>query len=158
MALLEPGQKAPAFSLPDQHGAVHTLADYEGQPVVLFFYPKDDTSGCTKEACGFQAALPDFSGVKAAVFGVSILDSASKARFAAKYDLTFPLLADEDHAVCDAYGVWQQKSMYGRKYMGVARVTYLIDGHGNVARRWDAVKVDDHATEVLAAVNALGSK
>lgn len=158
MALIEPGQKAPAFSLPDQHGAVHTLSDYEGQPVVLFFYPKDDTSGCTKEACGFQQALPDFSSIKAAVFGISVLDTRSKARFAAKYDLTFPLLADEDHAVCDSYGVWQEKSMYGRKYMGIARVTYLIDGDGTVARRWDAVKVDDHASEVLEAVTALRAK
>lgn len=158
MALLEPGTTAPSFSLPDQHGAVHTLSDHKGQPVVLFFYPKDDTSGCTKEACGFQAALPDFSIIKAAVFGISILDTASKARFAAKYDLTFPLLADEDHAVCEQYGVWQEKSMYGRKYMGIARVTYLIDGTGTIAQRWDTVKVDDHATEVLAAVNALGAR
>ena len=139
MPVIEPGQKAPAFSLPDQHGTIHTLSAYKGRPVVLFFYPKDDTSGCTKEACGFRDTLPDFSKVQAAVFGVSILDTASKARFAAKYDLTFPLLADEDHAVCEAYGVWQEKSMYGRKYMGIARVTYLIDAAGKVARRWDAV-------------------
>jgi peroxiredoxin Q/BCP len=158
MALIETGQKAPAFALPDQNGTVHRLADYTGQPVVLYFYPKDDTSGCTKEACGFQEALPDFSRVKAAIFGVSILDARSKAKFAAKYSLTFPLLADEDHAVCEAYGVWQEKSMYGRTYMGIARVTYLIDADGTVARRWDAVKVDNHAAEVLEAVNALGAK
>jgi peroxiredoxin Q/BCP len=155
MALIDPGTKAPAFSLPDQHGTVHALADYEGRPVVLFFYPKDDTSGCTREACGFRDALPDFSNADAAVFGVSILDTASKAKFATKYGLTFPLLADEDHAVADSYGVWQEKSMYGRTYMGIARVTYLIDRDGTVARRWDAVKVDAHADEVLAAVNAL---
>lgn len=158
MALIDPGKKAPAFSLPDQSGTVHALADYAGRPVVLYFYPKDDTSGCTKEACGFQAALPDFSTVDAAVFGVSILDTKSKAKFAAKYDLTFPLLADEDHAVCEKYGVWQEKSMYGRKYMGIARVTYLIDASGTVARRWDTVKVETHAGEVLAAVNALAGK
>ena len=138
MALIEPGTPAPAFSLPDQNGAIHTLSDYRGRPVVLFFYPKDDTSGCTKEACGFRDALPDFSKVQAAVFGVSILDTASKAKFAAKYGLTFPLLADEDHAICEAYGVWQQKRMYGRTYMGIARVTYLIDADCTVARRWDA--------------------
>ncbi len=158
MALIDPGTKAPAFTLPDQHGTPHSLSDYRGRPVVMFFYPKDDTSGCTKEACGFRDALPDFSKVDAAVLGVSILDTRSKARFAAKYDLTYPLLADEDHAVCERYGVWQEKSMYGRSYMGIARVTYLIDAAGTVARRWDAVKVDAHAAEVLEAVNALGGK
>ena len=158
MALLDPGTTAPAFSLPDQQGTIHTLSAYRGRPVVLFFYPKDDTSGCTREACGFRDTLPDFSKVQAQVFGVSILDTASKAKFAAKYDLNFPLLADEDHAVCEAYGVWQEKSMYGRKYMGVARTTYLIDASGTVARRWDAVKVEDHAAEVLEAVNQLGAR
>ena len=158
MALIEPGTAAPAFSLPDQDGNIHTLSAYRGRPVVLFFYPKDDTSGCTREACGFRDTLPDFSKVQAQVFGVSILDTASKAKFAAKYDLNFPLLADEDHAVCEAYGVWQEKSMYGRKYMGVARTTYLIDASGTVARRWDAVKVEDHAAEVLEAVNQLGAR
>jgi len=158
MALIEPGTTAPAFSLPDQQGTIHTLSAYRGRPVVLFFYPKDDTPGCTKEACSFRDTLPDFSKVQAAVFGVSVLDTASKARFAAKYDLNFPLLADEDHAVCEAYGVWQEKSMYGRKYMGIARVTYLIDAAGTVVRRWDAVKVEDHAAEVLVAVNQLGTR
>lgn len=158
MALIDPGTKAPSFSLPDQHGTLHALAEYAGRPVVLFFYPKDDTSGCTTEACGFQEALPDFSKVEAAVFGISILDTKSKAKFATKHGLTFPLLADADHAVCEQYGVWQEKSMYGRKYMGIARVSYLIDTDGTVARRWDAVKVDSHAAEVLAAVTALGVK
>jgi thioredoxin-dependent peroxiredoxin len=158
MALLAPGTKAPGFSLPDQSGTMHTLSDYAGRPVVLYFYPKDDTSGCTKQACGFQAALPDFSKVDAAIFGVSILDTKSKAKFASKYDLTFPLLADEDHAVCETYGVWQEKSMYGRKYMGIARVTYLIDATGTIAQRWDAVKVEAHADEVLAAVKDLAAR
>ena len=158
MALIEPGSKAPAFSLPDQSGTMHSLSDYAGRPVVLFFYPKDDTSGCTKEACGFQAALPDFSKIDGAVLGVSVLDTKSKAKFAAKYDLTFPLLADEDHAVCEQYGVWQEKSMYGRKYMGIARVTYLVDATGTVAKRWDAVKVETHADEVLAAVKDLAAR
>ncbi len=155
MPLIEPGASAPDFSLPDQDGTVHRLSEYRGRPVVLFFYPKDDTSGCTKEACGFRDALPDFSKVDAVVFGVSILDTASKAKFARKYDLTFPLLADEDHAVAERYGVWGEKSMYGRTYMGVARVTYLIDAQGTVAKRWDTVKVDAHADDVLAAVAAL---
>src|SRR5882672_3852651 len=119
MALIDPGQKAPAFSLKDQKGETHRLSDYNGQPVILYFYPKDDTSGCTKEACAFQETLQAFKKSKAVVLGVSILDEASKAKFANKYGLTFPLLADADHAVADKYGVWTQKSLYGRKYMGL---------------------------------------
>lgn len=153
--MIEPGKKAPSFSLPDQAGKVHSLADYAGQPVVIFFYPKDDTPGCTKESCAFQDNLPRFKKSKAAVLGMSMLDSKSKARFAKKYDLAFPLIADEDHAVMEKYGVWQEKSMYGRKYMGVARTTYLIGADGKVVKRWDGVKVDGHAEEVLAAVQAL---
>ena len=155
MSLIDPGKKAPAFSLPDQEGTTHSLADYAGQPVVLYFYPKDDTPGCTKESCAFQDNLPKFKKSKAAVLGVSVLDSKSKARFAEKYGLTFPLLADADHAVMEKYGVWQEKSMYGKKYMGVARTTYLIGPDGRVVKRWDGVKVDGHAEEVLAAVQAL---
>ncbi len=155
MARIDVGRKAPAFTLKDQHGTTHTLSAYAGQPVVLYFYPKDDTSGCTKEACAFEESLPDFGKSKAVVLGVSILDEASKAKFAKKYGLTFPLLADADHAVCEKYGVWVEKSMYGRKYMGIARVTYLIGGDGKVARRWDDVKVEGHADEVLAAVRAI---
>ena len=120
MDLIAPGKKAPAFSLNDQAGKTHRLADYAGKPVVLFFYPKDDTPGCTKEACAFQENLPGFKTNKAAVLGISVLDEASKARFAKKCDLSFPLLADEDHAVADKYGVWQKKSFLGRKYMGSA--------------------------------------
>jgi thioredoxin-dependent peroxiredoxin len=155
MAVITEGKKAPAFTLQDQQGRTHTLADYAGRPVVLYFYPKDDTPGCTKEACTFQAALPDFGKGRAAVLGVSVLDSKSKAKFADKYSLTFPLLADADHAVAEKYGAWQEKSMYGRKYMGVARITYLIDAEGKVARRWDTVKPDTHPAEVLDAVRAL---
>jgi peroxiredoxin Q/BCP len=155
MALIDSGKKAPAFSLPDQQGRTHALADYAGRPVVLYFYPKDDTPGCTKESCAFQDNLPKFNKSKAAVLGVSVLNSASKAKFAAKYGLTFPLLADEDHSVMEKYGVWQEKSMYGKKYMGVARTTYLIGPDGKVVKRWDGVKVDGHAEEVLAAVQAL---
>jgi peroxiredoxin Q/BCP len=155
MSVIEPGRKAPAFTLNDQHGKTHRLKDYAGRPVVLYFYPKDDTSGCTKEACAFRDALPAFTSGKAAILGVSILDEASKAKFAKKYDLNFPLLADPDHAVAEQYGVWQERSMYGRKFMGVARTTYLIDREGRVAKRWDKVKVDSHADEVLEAVKAL---
>jgi peroxiredoxin Q/BCP len=152
MAVIEPGKKAPAFSLRDQSGQTHELADYQGRPVILYFYPKDDTPGCTKEACAFQDNLPKFGKSKAAVLGVSVLDEASKAKFANKYSLTFPLLADPDHEVIDKYGAWQEKSMYGKKYMGVARITYLIGPDGKVVKRWDGVKVDGHAEEVLAEV------
>jgi peroxiredoxin Q/BCP len=155
MALIEPGKKAPAFSLKDQSEKTHKLSDYQGRPVVLYFYPKDDTSGCTKEACAFRDNLPAFKSGKAAVLGVSILDEKSKARFAGKYDLNFPLLADADHEVADKYGAWQKRSMYGRSYMGIARTTYLIGADGKVVRRWDKVKVDGHAEEVLAAVSEL---
>ena len=155
MSLIEPGKKAPAFTLKDQAGETHRLSDYAGQPVVLYFYPKDDTPGCTKEACAFQDNLPRFKTNKAVVLGVSILDEASKARFAGKYKLSFPLLADEDHAVAEKYGVWQKKSMYGRSFMGNARTTYLIDREGKVAKRWDNVKVTGHAEAVLAAAEEL---
>lgn len=155
MALIEPGKKAPAFTLKDQDGATHRLSDYAGQPVVLYFYPKDDTPGCTTESCDFRDLLPTFKASKAVVLGVSILDEASKAKFAKKHDLTFPLLADADHEVAEKYGVWQQRSLYGRSFMGIARTTYLIDATGKVARRWDKVKVGGHADEVLAATAAI---
>jgi thioredoxin-dependent peroxiredoxin len=155
MPLIEPGTKAPAFTLKDQEGNTHRLSDYQGRPVVLYFYPKDDTPGCTAEACAFRDNLPKFKPGKAAILGVSILDEKSKATFAAKYDLNFPLLADPEHEIAEKYGAWQERSMYGRKFMGVARVTYLIGADGKVVRRWDKVKVDGHADEVLAAVKAL---
>ena len=154
MPLVDPGKKAPAFSLKDQDGKTRRLADYAGRPVVLYFYPKDDTPGCTKEACAFRDNLPRFKPSKAVVLGVSILDEASKARFAGKYDLPFPLLADPDHAVAETFGVWQKRSLYGRTYMGIARTTYLIGPDGKVAKRWDNVKVDGHAEAVLEALNA----
>ena len=155
MALIEPGKKAPAFSLNDQSGTTHRLSDYAGTPLILYFYPKDDTPGCTTESCDFRDRLPKFKSIKAAVLGVSILDETSKAKFAEKYHLNFPLLADEDHQVAEKYGTWQEKSMYGKTFMGIARTTYLIDADGKVAKRWDKVKVDGHAEEVLAAVKAL---
>ncbi|MBL0927035.1 MAG: thioredoxin-dependent thiol peroxidase [Phycisphaerales bacterium] len=155
MPLIAPGKKAPEFTLPDQSGVHHSLSAYRGRNVVLYFYPKDDTPGCTAEACSFRDNLPKFEEMDAVVLGVSILDSRSKAKFAGKHRLNFPLLADERSAVAKAYGAWVQKSMYGKSYMGVARISYLIDAGGVVARRWDEVKPDVHANEVLAAVKAL---
>lgn len=149
------GAKAPAFSLKDQSGTTHTLAGYAGRPLVLYFYPKDDTSVCTEQACAFNQALPEFGALGAAVLGVSILDTRSKAKFAAKNKLTFPLLADEDNAVSGKYGVWVEKSMYGKAYMGIARTTFLIDPAGKVAQRWDNVKVPGHIDEVREAIAAL---
>ena len=152
MSLIEPGKKAPAFALKDQHGTLHRLSDYAGRSVILFFYPKDDTPGCTQEACEFEAELPALEKGKAVVLGVSILDEKSKAKFANKHGLTFPLLADVDHAVAEKYGVWQEKSHYGRKYMGIARTTYLIGPDGKVVQRWDNVKVDGHVDAVAEAL------
>jgi peroxiredoxin Q/BCP len=154
MPLIDPGKKAPAFALKDQQGRTHRLADYSGQHVVLYFYPKDDTPGCTKEACDFQAHLTKYKSLRAAVLGVSILDEKSKAKFAGKYGVTFPLLADPDHEVADKYGVWQEKSRYGRRYMGIARTTYLIGPDGKVVERWDNVKVDGHAQAVSEALQS----
>jgi peroxiredoxin Q/BCP len=153
MALIDPGKKAPAFRLKDQTGTTHSLADYAGRPLVLYFYPKDDTPGCTKESCEFQERLPAFTAGKAAVLGVSILDEKSKEKFAAKYGLTFPLLADPAHAVAEKYGVWQKKMRYGKSYMGIVRTTYLINADGKVARRWDKVNVDGHAEDVLKSID-----
>ena len=152
MSLIDPGKKAPSFTLKDQNGNTHTLSDYDGRPLILYFYPKDDTPGCTKETCEFQAQLPSLKKSKAAVLGISILDEKSKAKFAGKYGITFPLLADADHAVAEKYGVWQEKSRYGRKYMGIARTTFLIGPDGKVVQRWDNVKVDGHVEAVADAL------
>ena len=151
--LIEPGKKAPAFSLKDQHGNTHRLTDYQGRHVILYFYPKDDTPGCTQESCDFQAALPQLKRRDAVVLGVSILDEASKSKFATKHGLTFPLLADANHEIAEKYGVWQQKSRYGRSYMGIVRTTYLIGPDGKVVERWDNVKVGGHVDTVAAAIS-----
>ncbi|MEZ6163063.1 MAG: thioredoxin-dependent thiol peroxidase [Phycisphaerales bacterium] len=164
MPKIDTGKKAPAFSLKDQDEQVHKLSDYAGKPVVLFFYPKDMTSGCTQEACDFQDLGTKFKKAGAAVLGISILPTKSKRKFAEKEGLKYPLLADDrenedgkpDPVVSAKYGVWVEKSMYGRTYMGIDRTTYLIDKDGKVARRWDKVKVPGHADEVLAAVKELG--
>ncbi len=161
MPLIEIGKKAPAFTLTDQSGTKHKLADYAGQPVVLYFYPKDDTSGCTKQACQFRDDLPKFDKLNAVVLGISPQDKKSKAKFAAKHDLNFPILADANEnaagnpTVCDKYGVWVEKSMYGKQYMGAQRTTYLINKDGKVAHRWDKVKVPGHAEAVLKALKEL---
>ena len=152
MPVIEEGRKAPAFALEDQNGTTHRLKDYAGRHVVLYFYPKDDTPGCTTEACAFRDAEAALKKAGAVVLGVSILDAASKARFAAKHHLNFPLLADPDHAVAEAYGAWQERSMYGRKFMGVARITYLIGPDGKVLKRWDKVSPSTHAEDVLRAL------
>jgi peroxiredoxin Q/BCP len=152
MALIDEGKKAPGFSLKDQDGNLHKLSDYVGKSVVLYFYPKDDTPGCTKESCDFRDNLVRFNASKASVLGVSILDEQSKAKFAKKYGLTFPLLADADHEIAEKYGVWQKKLRYGRSYMGIVRTTYLIGPDGKVAKRWDKVSVDGHAGDVLNAL------
>ena len=150
--MLKEGDVAPDFQTRDEQGNPVKLSDFRGQKVALYFYPKDDTPGCTTETCDFQSRLPKLKTAKAAVFGVSILDEKSKAKFAEKYNLTFPLLADADHEVAEKYGVWQEKSLYGRKFMGIARTTYLIGPDGKVQQRWDNVKVDGHADAVLAAL------
>ena len=152
MPLIDPGRKAPAFTLRDQRGETHRLSDYAGRHVILYFYPKDDTPGCTQESCDFQAGLPGLRRRDAVVLGVSILDEKSKAKFADKHGLTFPLLADPEHEVAGKYGVWQKKSRYGRSYMGIVRTTYLIGPDGTVVERWDNVKVDGHAEAVAAAI------
>jgi thioredoxin-dependent peroxiredoxin len=149
------GDKAPDFTLPADNGGKASLKALKGKPVVLYFYPKDDTSGCTAEACAFRDALPDFSKVKAAIIGISRDPVASHDKFKKKHGLTFPLASDEDGKVCNAYGVWVEKSMYGRKYMGIERATFLIDGKGVVRNMWRKVKVNGHAEEVLKAAAAL---
>ena len=158
--LVAVGASAPDFTLPDSAGKPVALAGLKGKPVVLYFYPKDDTSGCTQEACDFRDNLAQFRKLGCTVLGVSPDSVKSHAKFAAKHALTVTLLADEPGAdgtpaVCSAYGVWQEKSMYGRAYMGVVRTTYVIDGAGKVAHRFDKVSVTGHVDEVLSAVRAL---
>jgi len=145
------GQVAPAFSLPASGGRTVSSAALAGRGYVLYFYPKADTSGCTKEAQAFQALLPAFAKQGAEIIGISRDPMRALDKFAAKYGLTFPLASDEAGAVTDAYGVWVEKSMYGRKYMGIERTTVLVSADGKVVRVWPKVKVEGHAEEVLAA-------
>jgi thioredoxin-dependent peroxiredoxin len=150
--MLKSGVKAPEFSLAADDGSTVALKDLRGQPVVLYFYPKDDTPGCTKEACEFRDSWRDVQRAGAVVLGVSPDSAASHEKFKRKYNLPFPLLADPDHAVAAAYGAWGEKSMYGRKYEGILRTTFLIDREGRIARVFEKVKPEGHAAEVLAAL------
>jgi thioredoxin-dependent peroxiredoxin len=163
MPLIDPGAEAPAFSLPDSEGKLQSLRSATGKTVVLYFYPKDDTPGCTAQACGVRDAMPKLGKLNAVVFGISPDSARSHAKFADKYDLNFPLLADvpgEDGvpSVCDAFGVWVEKSMYGKAYMGVARTTYVIGPDGIVQARFDKVKPETHAEELLAALGGSSSR
>jgi peroxiredoxin Q/BCP len=155
MSTLSIGTPAPDFALPAEGGRTLGLKDFAGKKLVIYFYPKDDTSGCTKEAIEFNALKTAFEAAGGAILGVSPDSVKSHEKFRAKYDLTFDLAADEAKTMLEAYGVWVEKSMYGRKYMGVERTTVLIDAAGTVAKIWEKVKVPAHAEEVLAAVKAL---
>jgi peroxiredoxin Q/BCP len=152
---LEPGQKAPAFNLTSDAGEKIKLSDFAGSPVVLYFYPKDDTPGCTKEACNFRDRHSELQKLGAKVFGVSPDDVASHVKFRDKFALNFPLLADPDHKVAEKYGAWREKNMYGKKSMGVQRCTYLIGADGKVVKVWKRVQVDGHDEQVIEALQAL---
>lgn len=153
--MIEEGKKAPAFKLKDQNGKTISLNDFNGQNVVLYFYPKDDTSGCTKEACNFRDDLPKFGKLDAVILGVSPDSVESHEKFAAKYKLPFTLLSDEEKNVIKKYDVWKEKSMYGRKYMGVERSTFIIDKKGKIRKIFRKVKVDKHNDEVMNAIKEI---
>jgi peroxiredoxin Q/BCP len=150
MSELKVGAKAPSFSAPDQTGRMVSLDDFKGKTTVLYFYPKDDTPGCTTEACSFRDEFAAFKKKGAAVLGVSPDDAQSHAKFAGKFSLPFTLLADEGHKIAEAYGVWVEKSMYGRKYMGVERSTFVIGGGGRLKAVYRKVKPAEHVAELLA--------
>jgi peroxiredoxin Q/BCP len=147
--MLKQGISAPDFSLPDQNGKEHKLSDYQGQWVVLYFYPKDMTPGCTTEACTFRDEFSDYKRAKVVILGVSKDSTKRHAKFAEKYQLPFDLLSDESGEVCEKYDVWKEKSLYGKKYMGILRSTYLIDPQGKIAKVYPKVKVKEHASEIL---------
>ena len=149
------GRKAPAFSLKDATGHKVSLADLEGQNVVLYFYPKDDTPGCTTEACNFRDDYSAYEEAKVVILGVSPDSVRSHVKFKEKFDLPFPLLADEDHKVCELYDVWALKKFMGREYMGVLRTTYLVDKNGQIVRVFEKVKPAEHSDELLAALDAI---
>lgn len=155
---IEVGAKAPDFTLAADDGSKIKLSALKGQPVVLYFYPRDDTPGCTREACAFRDAKKQLAATGAKVLGVSTDDVASHVKFRDKYKLNFPLLADPDHKVAEKYGAWREKNMYGKKSLGIQRSTYLIDAQGKVARVWQRVQVDGHDEKVLAALKELATK
>jgi len=150
--MLKAGDKAPPFALVSHEGQTIRLADLRGRPVVLYFYPKDDTPGCTKEACSFRDAWSDIQETGAVVLGVSPDDATSHEKFRAKYRLPFPLLSDPDHAVAEAYGAWGEKSMYGKKYMGIIRSAFLVDANGKIEQAWPKVSPKDTPTNLLKAL------
>tara|TARA_R110001592_G_scaffold20926_22_gene84854 strand:+ start:11222 stop:11683 length:462 start_codon:yes stop_codon:yes gene_type:complete len=152
MTDLQIGDSAPDFTLPTDGGGEVALSKLLGQRVVIYFYPKDDTPGCTKESCGFRDALPDFESLNTQIIGISKCSVAKHDKFKTKYDLNFPLASDEHGAVCESYGVWKEKNMYGKKYMGIERSTFLIDEHGKIAAIWRKVKVENHIEEVRGAI------
>ena len=149
------GDVAPSFEVNIDGSGKFSLSEAKGSPVVLYFYPKDDTPGCTKEACGFRDAFPDFSALNATIVGVSKDTVTKHDKFKAKYELPFHLASDEDGSLCEAYGTWVEKSMYGKKYMGIERSTFLIDSKGKLVNEWRKVKVTGHAKEVLEAAKLL---
>lgn len=152
---LKIGDKAPAFKLKNQDAETISISDFKGKPVVLYFYPKDDTPGCTKEACNFRDEFPKFGKLKAEIIGISTDSVESHKKFAEKYKLPFNLLADEKKEIVEKYGVWQEKNMYGKKYMGVVRTTFILDGEGKIRKIFEKVKVDEHNREVMDALKEL---
>jgi thioredoxin-dependent peroxiredoxin len=152
---IEAGERAPAFTLTADDGSKVRLADLKGRPVVVYFYPRDDTPGCTREACSFRDQKAALKKLGAQVLGISTDSIESHGKFRDKFDLNFPLLADEDHKVAEKFGAWREKNMYGKKSMGIQRSTFLIDADGKVAKVWKAVKVDGHDAQVLATLGEL---
>jgi peroxiredoxin Q/BCP len=152
--MVKEGSKAPTFKLKNQNGETVSLGDYQGKRVVLYFYPKDDTSGCTKEACSFRDVFPKFGKLNAEILGVSADSVESHKKFAQKYKLPFTLLSDESKKMIEKYGVWKEKSMYGRKYMGIERTTFIIDENGIIKKIFPKVKVTQHDKEVLEVLNS----
>jgi thioredoxin-dependent peroxiredoxin len=152
---VQEGDAAPDFEMPASGGRMVSKSGYKGKPFLLYFYPKADTPGCTKEACAFQEALPQLGHIGIDVIGVSKDPMKAIEKFAEKYHLTFPLASDEGGSVCESYGVWGEKSMYGKTFMGIERASFLVDKHGKIAKIWPKVKVDGHAVEVLTAAKAL---
>jgi thioredoxin-dependent peroxiredoxin len=152
---LELGAEMPSFSLPDHTGKSVNLAQHGGGPLVIYFYPKDDTPGCTKQACSFRDSADEFRKLGATVIGISGDSAESHTKFRTKYGLSFPLLVDSDHRVAEAFGAWREKNLYGKKSMGIQRSTFLFDSQGKLGKVWKRVRVDGHDAEVLAAITSL---